>query len=44
MPTLPTAPAIDPTNNHLLTPIGPGTYMDPTTGAVFPPGSAVIPQ
>lgn len=44
MPSLPTAPAIDPSNGHLLVPIGPGTYSDPTTGTVFPPGSPVIPQ
>jgi hypothetical protein len=40
----PPTPAIDPSNGHMLIPIGPGTYSDPTTGAVFPPGSAVIPQ
>lgn len=44
IPTLPTGPALDPSNGHLLIPIGPGTYSDPTTGAVFPPGSPVIPQ
>jgi hypothetical protein len=44
MPTLPTGPALDPASGHLLVPIGPRTYADPTTGAVFPPGSPVIPQ
>jgi hypothetical protein len=44
MPTMPTAPALDPTNGHLLIPIGPNTYSDPTTGTLYPPGSAVIPQ
>jgi hypothetical protein len=44
MPTMPTGPALDPTNGHLLIPIGPNTYSDPTTGTLYPPGSAVIPQ
>lgn len=43
-PTPPSGAAIDVTNGHLLTPFGPDTWFDPTTGTVLPPGSAVIPQ
>ena len=33
--------ALDPSTGHLLTSIGPGLYMDPSNGAVFPPGTAI---
>ena len=39
--SVPTAPALDPMNGHILIPIGPGTYIDTTNGMVYPPGFAI---
>jgi hypothetical protein len=33
--------ALDPSSGHVLISIAPGLYMDPTNGAVFPPGTAI---
>jgi hypothetical protein len=42
-PAIPPAPAtaLDPVSGRLLMSIGPGIYLDPTDGAVFPPGAAI---